>query len=558
MPDPLDDLIDRALGGGGGGDKPTVEKNLGGGVFEDEAGLFKRVPAPGGRGGTVKRYISEYEAEQILRATVPEDSGGDGGGGSTGLTFEQRKELAGIPSVSFSTSQSLADPAALAIQRDQLAESIRANLAQEARDNELLAFNRDKFRHEQQRGKKADALATRTLMETIASRIDSGRIAREQMAAQAANLDRQIEAAAAEGQRGRAFDAALTQFDAEQRGREGVANRNLTREQIAAQSAQADRAAREARDRAIAEFSREPGDVGVISALLQRGGLSNVSTAVGEGESAITDRSLGPLGSMLDPELNKPSYTPEFETYQEPDRGWLNAMIAAVNQPPVAAAAPTAVAPEVVPDVEQEAVTSLLGSLSREDLEAGVGNELVSRGVDDPAARANALTEALNKAGFRRPPKAADGAAVVEPGILNGLMAMAEMLGMEPKAVAGERGKASGETVMSNGDVVILPDKGKAGSGKREMQEGGGVLNPLIALAREFMTRTGGETLDRSGFERSPTPVQLATPGTSPFTRRLGAATTATTRGIPQEVFLNELMRLIPQGLAMGTRGRTI
>ena len=149
-------------------------------------------------------------------------------------------------------------------------------------------------------------------------------------------------------------------------------------------------------------------------------------------------------------------------------------------------------------------------------------------------------------------PKAEGGAAVLNP-----LMAIAMMMGMTPKAIAGEKGKASGETVMSNGDVVIMPDKGKMAKGMPGMQEGGGVLNPLLALARSFMERTGATALQRSGFQRPPAPVELADPGTSPYVRRLGAATTATTRGIPQEVFLNELMRLVPQGMQFGWQGRT-
>ena len=64
-------------------------------------------------------------------------------------------------------------------------------------------------------------------------------------------------------------------------------------------------------------------------------------------------------------------------------------------------------------------------------------------------------------------------------------------------------------------------------------------------------------TLQRSGFAAPPTPVSLADPGTDPFVRRLGAATTATIRGIPQEVFLNELMRLVPRGMMQGLGGRT-
>ena len=49
----------------------------------------------------------------------------------------------------------------------------------------------------------------------------------------------------------------------------------------------------------IGEFTKGPGDVAAIASFLNAGGLSPLSTSLGQGESAITDFSISPLAAML-------------------------------------------------------------------------------------------------------------------------------------------------------------------------------------------------------------------------------------------------------------------
>lgn len=486
---------------------------------------------------------------------------------STALTYDQQAALRGIPSVSSSTSQSFSDPAALALQRQQLDEQIRGNLAQEARDSVTQAFNRDKLRIETESGDKNRAIETQRLVETTQARIDSNTRARDELQAQVANVDKQIAATAAQSEAQRALTASegmagrnLSRESLAQTGAEGVANRNLQREQLAVQDAKDRAALGLQRDKAIADFSANPGDVGRLSAMLNRGGLSNISTALGNGETNITDRSLEPLASLMAP--GPAAYQPQYETYtpnvqyeKAPPPGPLTQAIAKV--------APV-VAPVAGPQVEAQPAPGYAMA------PAGTGPTAQTGGVDPVLM---AMIRAASPAGSQGAiPYAEDGAAIVDgeeqvaPGILNKLMEIAQMMGMTPKAIAGERGKANGETVFSNGDVVILPDKGKAAAGKPKMATGGiaGMgapgslgLSDLMALARSFMSATGQTALQRSGFQTAPTPISLADPGTSQFRRTLGGATTATVAGIDPGAFAEELNRLVPQALQYGVGRRT-
>lgn len=494
---------------------------------------------------------------------------------STALTYEQQVALRGVPSVSSSTSQSFSDPASLALQRQQLDEQIRGNLAQEARDSVTQAFNRDKLRIETESGDKNRAIETQRLVETTQSRIDTNARAREELQASIANVDRQIAAAAAQGEATRALTASegmagrnLSREEQAGRTAEGVANRNLTREGLARQDAQERARLGLERDAKIAEFSANPGDVGRLSAMLQRGGLSNISTALGNGETNITDRSLEPLASLLAP--GPAAYNPQYETYTpnvkyETAPGPLTQAITKAAPVVAPAPAPTG-SPAPAPQVFAQAP-------------AGTGPTAQTGGVDPVLM---ALIRAASPAGSQGAlPYAEDGAAImgddmgemmdkpegVSEGWLNKLMALVAELGLEPKAIAGERGKESGETVYADpgANVVIAPDKGKGAKGKPKMATGGiaGMapgspsLNDLMALARQFMQSTGQTALQRSGFGTAPTPVSLADPGTSRFVRTLGGATTATVKGIDPGAFAEELNRLVPQALQYGVGRRT-
>lgn len=489
-----------------------------------------------------------------------------------GRTFEQDLELANTPRVSYSssTSQSLADPASLAIQRDSLAEQIRQAMAQEAKDRELLTFQRDKLRVETEAGDKNRAIDTQRLMEQVQSRLDASAFKRQELQTQIVMAERQIQARAAES----AADRSLT-------ARENAANRQLR----ASEAAQADKLAR---DKAAAEYAASPTDIGKMSAILASGGQSNISTALGQGDTAITDEALAPLAELLFPGAST--------TVQSAPPALLNAVLTPEQRLAADQARGSALATTINAGIDPNA--------------AGVGMR-PTRTLADDQARGQSLANAINLGtaapptsmtamSATRTPEMEHGGAVVGnydtegegEAFLNGLMRLVQHLGMEPKAVAGEKGKANGETVYSNGDVVVMPDKGE---GMPEMEMGGFAvndpvtgpmgaatggtgtlgdtgapatasaasataapfLNPRLQMTRDWLSKAQQMTLQRSGFDRAPTPIEFADPGTDPYRAQLAAAVTAQLKGINPQSFLNEAMRLRPQGMQRGYASRT-
>ena len=75
--------------------------------------------------------------------------------------------------------------------------------------------------------------------------------------------------------------------------------------------------------------------------------------------------------------------------------------------------------------------------------------------------------------------------------------------------------------------------------------------------AQSFLDDAGKLAMQMGGFTNVPTPVGMARPGQSPYLANLGAAVAATTRGIPQELFLEELQRVTPRGVSENTLRRT-
>lgn len=437
------------------------------------------------------------------------------------------------PSQSFSVSQSIADPASIAIQRDNLNEQIRQALVQEAKDQQTLQFNRDKLRVETEAGDKNRALDTQRLMEQVQARLDSSAIKRQELQQQLMLADRQI----AQADRQMAMTA-----------RENA----LNRQQRAQETQQADRLAR---DKAAAEYAASPTDVGRMSAILNRGGLSNISTAIGQGDTAISDKSLEPLAALL---------YPDVPTTQQPTPGPLTSAINAAQTPEqklaadqergraLAAAYNAGVS---LPGMQTPPIASPQLAMSATSIDQrGAANAR----MNDPA---NPVPDYV--------PRFEDGGAVVDDqetddetdkgeAFLNGLMELVQRLGMKPKAIAGEKGKANGETVYSNGDVVVMPDKGK---GMPEMAMGGavmdGLLNPRLQMTRDWLAKVQQDTLARSGFDQAPTPIEVSDPGTDPYRQQLAAAVTGQLKGINPQSFLNEAMRLRPQGMQRGYASRS-
>ena len=450
--------------------------------------------------------VSETGAfTQVQKGVDPPKAGG--------LTFDEQMRLKQTPS--FSSSMSVRDPASLQLDRDELAEKIRQSDLQTAQWQQQMDFNRDKATVEEQRGNKQLALQAQQLAENIAARIDSSNIARQRMASDMAQFDQELAFQKQEAAAKQQESAATRAFQ----GQQNEADRAVQRERTALE-----------RQGKIAEFAREPGDIGAVSAMLEQGG-SPISTAIGMGQSAITDRSLEPLAGLLQPQQAPAAPTPIASAMSAVPPGVTDA---ARWQADMAKAKALGAAHETA--MAQQPAAAPAGGMTQDQINADYWRKA---GVPEFAI-----------------PKAEHGGMMVgEDGMsIEQLMQMAQMMGMQPRAIAGDssNGRPNEEVIMSNGPVAVVP-KGDL----PRMQTGGITDNNLIEQARQFMSTVGQRTLSRSGFGQSPTPISLADPGTSRFRQRVGAATTATTLGYPQEVFIEELLRLQPRGMQQGVYGRT-
>lgn len=477
------------------------------------------------------------------------------------------------PGSSYSSSQSIADPNSLALQRSQLDEQIKQSMQQDARDQERVALQRDVQRVNEEQGNKKLALDASQLAESIQTRIDRNSLDREQMQQQVMLLDRQQAFSAGESALNRQATAGENATNRQFQSAQGENDYNLGVARLQNDRDTAARADATRRSEAAAGFAANGAtDFGKLNAFLANGGLSGISTAVGGGQSAITDRSLEPLGALLAPPPTQ-APLPAYRGWTEPPptavaSRSLNATVAAGA--PFAGGVGGGVArpvpqPQAQPGAQAQAASGPVdwfpgidGIQGQQWTPQTYSDSPLAPGVDQNVQTAGGYTwdPDTNATGGAH---MQDGGAVVdgEHATINGLLQLARMLGMQPKAVAGERGTASGETVMSNGDVVIVPDKGKRAAQQPRMEFGGGVISDLLERARQYMQNAGTQAIDRFGAGGAPTPVQFSDPGTDPNIQRGAAATTAVARGIPQSSFLNELLRVTPRGMPMGLARRT-
>lgn len=248
---------------------------------------------PGYDEGTVKSPL-----QQIIDAALKGD-----GGSTPGLTFEQKvalenlqnenaMRLRGMPSISHSTSSSSSSnvsdvgPNSIRLQQEQMLQERTLKMAElqqrMASDATNAQFLRDKLNIETELGKTAEARQTRALNEQIAARQASNQLAYAGMMQETRQLQARMDADAASQNAQMAMQASQMN---EQRRQEN------TRQQT-------DVASR------LAEFSKNPGDVGANAAFLLGGSSSPaaagaISGAMRAGESGLTDKSLMPLDLLL-------------------------------------------------------------------------------------------------------------------------------------------------------------------------------------------------------------------------------------------------------------------
>ena len=275
------------------------------------------------------------------------------GSGDTPLTFEQQLQLRSAPtysssnnaSTSSSTSQSLQDPAALALQQRQLDQQAQQFAAEQQlasskmwQDMQLawaklnfdinstnqrlsfeqqnMAFLQDKLRIESAAANQTAIRETQALIEQIGARM-------ERTATERASLTQQAQALQSQMQYQAQVENARNQIETDKTN-EARRQANLQQRTDVARS--------------MAEFAKDPGDVGANAAFLTAGGAAPISQAMAAGKDARTAQSLLPLGLLqgtMDelgrgpnyltaPTVTAPSVTlPQFATTTPPTASML-------------------------------------------------------------------------------------------------------------------------------------------------------------------------------------------------------------------------------------------
>lgn len=354
------------------------------------------------------------------------------------------------------------------LERARLDEQITQNVLDNSADERNHQFLVDKLRSEEERDDRTAARQTSQLIETIQSRIASNNIVRQQLTLQVQQFNARAEAEA-------------DQLNEQRR------QSNIEQQQSIAET--------------VGRLSREPGDIGEISAFLTAGGADPVSTFIGEGKTAITEEStralqiaLGALSeSQQGPQFFEPSLVmePQFQQQGVPDFEALFTQLMGGGGGATAQPAPSSPAQ---PTDNRSAFFEQLSGL----VTGGAPNIAIEQ------ARQNILTE-FGQTGlteFDELPviEAAEGffGEITEPTLI----------------LAGENGPES---------VNIQPQNAQT------------FLGNALELA-----------FQRAGQERVQAPVEVSAPGTFRFQQELQAGIAGLGRGIPRDVFFEAISRARP------------
>ena len=464
-------------------------RSLGGGYsIHDATGIIIKINE---FGVAVPVSAAEYQAyEQRLRSTPTS---------STSTSS----------STSFNTSQSLQDPAAIALQQRQL-EQQAAQASQEMQlawaklqqdilasnqrlgfESQNLQFLRDKLAIEQQQAATSDARATQALIEQITTRMERTATERAGMMQQAQTLQSQL------------------QYQAQVEN----ARNQMQADQLNEQRRQANLEQRRGVARDIAEFSRDPGDVGANAAYLTAGGAAPISQAMAAGKDARTQQSLLPLGLLLGtqdelnrgpaflnaPQVNAPNVPlPQFGAITPPNASMLGlsptqlpgSFLQAPKPLPVSQQqlAPP-VAPAPAPTREQMIAS---GQYVPGGAEGGVDNPETPYDDVAVANQINAINEASYDASGQYVGDATAG--IAEINALMGIPGYAQGTGgsRAPVSLVGERGP----------ELLINQDAAKGGESDRfsvipndalPPQLGGQGSNPFLQFLQSWAQNGGGQ-----------------------------------------------------------------
>jgi hypothetical protein len=425
-------------------------------------------------------------------------TGSGGGGGYAGPTATSLLN-ASIDRERMAQDQAQFDVNAQ-LERAGLAEQMRQFDLEYAAQGEEMAFLEDKFRVEEELGRKAEARASQALMEQIAARQEDNRFRYEQLRQQAQQAE--------------------------------IQNQLAIRDQQMQEQEMARRAEGERQDRLratnmdIASLSADPGDRGALAGAMLGGEL--LGTQIAEGADFRTAESLGPLDQLLglrDQLMNPRSGQPggggggreEFD-----DLPWFNPGFGALGE-----------------EAQNAQRATWLGNVNAAANEQGLtSEEMVARG--NPGISQNARA-----AGTHTDWSKVDARGMPIVAAANGFDGIVD----DPtQFIVGEGGAPERVTVTPLSGVPQAPDTMTQDRPAR-------ALTWLDQVTQRASRGTPFQQDVSQG--RLPTPIGVSAPGTSPYVQRLAGSITASATGTPLDAFLAEIMRVMPWGVNAGIVGRS-
>lgn len=444
-----------------------------------------------------------YYADANGRRLNPDELAGLKAASSGGLTFDEQMRLKQTPSVSVSTSPPDAldwAKEARAAEQDRITRerNDRLDAAALKKYTDDVAREDVKLRILTEQNKIANDRDNRTEQREIARDIENAQYRRDQASARVDELNM----------------AALNR----------AAEYNASATETAAQRQEQHRATTIAGQRQnavdIAGFQQMPGDVGMLGAYLQARqgeGGSDISTAIGQGENFITDRSLEPLGGLLDvrSELSRPvtfgaaRYDPAI--MGQPQQGIFNR--SAPNGMP---------APATQEEMQTRADAAAWANTPQEGQASGMG-----------AIQYDPATQQWTQGGQ----------------VVDAFAAAAAMQnpapGAAPQAAPAQQQAAQQSQPTFTREASYQPMTTTYGAPTQ--------ANPG---ARIFQRQAAQEARTRSGLTGDLTPIAYSDPGTNPYLAELAASVTAAERGVDTKLFERERARLAPKRMPVFGRSR--
>lgn len=447
-----------------------------------------------------------------IRTKAPSGSGGGGGSSTSFNVSEQGPVAAGLRQQEidqgWAQQQQNYDLSLQKLQQDDVQFRIQQQ------------YLGEKLRIDTEANNRAEIRATQALMEQIQSRIEANQLAQQRIITEAQQLQASMDFQAAQANARNQMEAA--QFN------ESARQQNIAQQRGVASD--------------IANFSREPGDIGVNASYLMAGSSAPISKAIATGQDARTAQSLMPLDLLLQsrdqlaqgpaqfmpqnvvaPKVPIPTFQPQ-QPAQMPQYG---------GQP--------AAQPQIVTGTPQQSAASIQGFLGQ-NRPAGTATGPFSSGGNTFRIDENGTLVAVPAAnGFF--------GTVDQPTLfLAGEGGSPETVSVMPNHNAGAA--LSNQMTPSAAGPTVMPNQ-NAGASLA------GAVQP--SASRDFLNAAFSRALGNSPWAKAgtPTPVGVSAPGTNPFLQEMAAALAAIGQGINPGLFMREAQMATPMGVSGAPSRRT-